>query len=618
MSSGSGSGSSKHDDDVDVELLVDDDAVHMRRAALALCVLRSYTALDKLGKGVYATVYAGVRADAGVVDAVKLIRNSIFRAVSPHNRNVLPLHALREIYALRSIVHPNVVALTDVYVNSYVTALVMPAYDCSLREVLQRTRERGGSKLTAVHVLHIIASVLRGLEAVHAAGFAHRDVKPDNVLLRSGGQDVVLADFGLSRDIQDVAGDVLTGDVITLWYAPPEVLCYLSKYTAQVDVYSCGIMLLELCCQGRLSLPILTNRNAFLHAVVTSLWGGFSALEPHDRLFLDAAQRAYTSRAARMQPGPPPVSSAAEIAAATADTSCMRDVLQAFCPFTPELMASILMLLRGMLALDPARRMTTTVALHDVLALLRACADASEPVLMHAVRRAWTPKPDGAGPAASDAPDALLPLNADTLKLAAGTDLTRLGNRARSLAYLDHSYDAAVPAPFAQHMHVLFFNAMRQDELGFAASYATRQMALHLTAHTEHDPLALLFALFLLMHALTGNEVNRMMHYANAIGRRDFRVFSAKQLADMQLFVLEHLPGGVPPKSALRAPLPLLPLPHYSAWAVQCCVAIHVALERKYVKESGWTPAMVHAELSKPGRDLTLLRDLLTILRRET
>ena len=110
------------------------------------------------------------------------------------------------------------------------------------RTLRQLLNERG--RLAPRDALDIMAGVLSGLAAAHEAGFAHRDVKPENVLLTSSGA-VKVADFGLARS---VAGAVQTrgGMIIgTAAYLAPEQVSGGTS-DARTDVYAAGIMLYEL------------------------------------------------------------------------------------------------------------------------------------------------------------------------------------------------------------------------------------------------------------------------------------------------------------------------------------------------------------------------------------
>ncbi|MFD0638682.1 serine/threonine-protein kinase [Catenulispora yoronensis] len=108
----------------------------------------------------------------------------------------------------------------------------------SLDKVLART-----GPLEPRFALKVLASLLDALAAVHRVGVVHRDVKPANVMLTSGG--VVLADFGIARSAESLgltAADALMG---TVPYLAPE-LFQAETPTPAADVYAVGILGYEL------------------------------------------------------------------------------------------------------------------------------------------------------------------------------------------------------------------------------------------------------------------------------------------------------------------------------------------------------------------------------------
>ena len=109
-------------------------------------------------------------------------------------------------------------------------------------ESLDRVLARTGA-LEPRFAMKVLASLLDALAAVHRTGVVHRDVKPANVMLTSGG--VVLADFGIARSPESLgltAADALMG---TVPYLAPE-LFHAETPTPAADVYAVGILGYEL------------------------------------------------------------------------------------------------------------------------------------------------------------------------------------------------------------------------------------------------------------------------------------------------------------------------------------------------------------------------------------
>ncbi|MGI5454091.1 Stk1 family PASTA domain-containing Ser/Thr kinase [Streptomyces sp. CA-249302] len=146
---------------------------------------------------------------------------------------------IREAKSVARLAHPNVVQVFDQGADgSYVYLAMEYVAGCTLRDVL---RERGALQPRAA--LDILEPVLAALGAAHRAGFVHRDMKPENVLIGDDGR-VKVADFGLVRSVDTVTNT--TGTVLgTVSYLAPE---QIDNGTAdpRVDVYACGVVLYEM------------------------------------------------------------------------------------------------------------------------------------------------------------------------------------------------------------------------------------------------------------------------------------------------------------------------------------------------------------------------------------
>ena len=94
----------------------------------------------------------------------------------------------------------------------------------------------------------LIAQIGNGLDAIHAAGLVHRDVKPANVLLsgEAGAEHAYITDFGVARNVATQSGLTQTGRFVgTLDYVAPEQISG-EPIDARVDVYALGCLLFKL------------------------------------------------------------------------------------------------------------------------------------------------------------------------------------------------------------------------------------------------------------------------------------------------------------------------------------------------------------------------------------
>jgi protein kinase-like protein len=143
-----------------------------------------------------------------------------------------------------SIEHPNVVPIYAAGEEGGVPFIAMRYVSGS---DLSRRLTREGRLSPAVAV-SLIAQVGNGLDAIHAAGLVHRDVKPANVLLSStGGEDhAYITDFGVARNVATESGLTQTGRFVgTLDYVAPEQISG-GAVDARADVYALGCLLFKL------------------------------------------------------------------------------------------------------------------------------------------------------------------------------------------------------------------------------------------------------------------------------------------------------------------------------------------------------------------------------------
>ena len=187
----------------------------------------------RIAVGGMATVYRAVDTRLDRVLALKVMHPALAADVSFVDRFI------REAKSVARLAHPNVVQVFDQGADgSYVYLAMEYVAGCTLRDVL---RERGALQPRAA--LDILEPVLAALGAAHRAGFVHRDMKPENVLIGDDGR-VKVADFGLVRSVDTVTNT--TGTVLgTISYLAPEQIEH-GTADPRVDVYACGVVLYEM------------------------------------------------------------------------------------------------------------------------------------------------------------------------------------------------------------------------------------------------------------------------------------------------------------------------------------------------------------------------------------
>lgn len=187
----------------------------------------------RIAVGGMATVYRAVDTRLDRVLALKVMHPALAVDAAFVERFI------REAKSVARLAHPNVVAVFDQGAQgAYVYLAMEYVAGCTLRDVL---RERGALQPRAA--LDILEPVLAALGAAHRAGFVHRDMKPENVLIGDDGR-VKVADFGLVRAVgtaTDTTGSLLG----TVSYLAPEQIEHGTADTRS-DVYACGVVLYEM------------------------------------------------------------------------------------------------------------------------------------------------------------------------------------------------------------------------------------------------------------------------------------------------------------------------------------------------------------------------------------
>jgi serine/threonine protein kinase len=204
-----------------------------------------YTIERKLGQGAMGVVYLANDKLAARRVALKLINPALINSASARER------FLREGLIARDIRHKNVVAVYDVGEAEGQFYLVMEYLSGeTLRNWLHRVIQAGYD----VHfptAEKIIWNILEGLEAAHAAGVVHRDVKPENIMLtgnlESGDYSLKILDFGIARAIVNSSSVVTTTTSTgTALYMAPEQKTAADTVGPPADLYAVTAIFYEL------------------------------------------------------------------------------------------------------------------------------------------------------------------------------------------------------------------------------------------------------------------------------------------------------------------------------------------------------------------------------------
>mmetsp|Transcript_3497 Transcript_3497/g.12326 ORF Transcript_3497/g.12326 Transcript_3497/m.12326 type:complete len:424 (-) Transcript_3497:1608-2879(-) len=191
----------------------------------------NFTDIKKIGEGAAGEVFVGTDKKTGEKVAIKKM------SLSAQNMKML----LTEISIMKDSKHPSIVAYHESYVVEDKIWVVMELMDGGcLTDVLE---QHDALKMTERQIAFVCREVLLGLQYIHECHRIHRDIKSDNVLVGGDGM-VKIADFGYAAQLSKGKTKRQTIVGTPYWMAPE--LIRGSEYDQQVDIWSLGILLMEL------------------------------------------------------------------------------------------------------------------------------------------------------------------------------------------------------------------------------------------------------------------------------------------------------------------------------------------------------------------------------------
>jgi serine/threonine-protein kinase len=204
---------------------------------LARTLADRYRLEREIGSGGMATVYLAEDLRHARKVAIKVLRPDVAATVG-HER----FH--REVRVAARLQHPNILPLLDSGAAEGVLYYVMPYVEGqSLRHKLETEGE-----LPIGDVLRILLDLVDALTEAHGHGVVHRDVKPENILLR--GRHALVTDFGVAKALGDAAGSgehTTAGIALgTPAYMAPEQAAADPHLDHRVDIYAVGVLAYEL------------------------------------------------------------------------------------------------------------------------------------------------------------------------------------------------------------------------------------------------------------------------------------------------------------------------------------------------------------------------------------
>ncbi|KAF8580089.1 Pkinase-domain-containing protein [Ramaria rubella] len=192
-----------------------------------------------LGSGTYAIVKEAVHIKTGKYYACKVINKKLMEGREHMVRN--EIHVLKRV----SKGHANIVTLHDYFETAHNLYLCFDL--CTGGELFDRICAKGN--YYEGDAADLIRTILAAVQYIHDAGIVHRDLKPENLLFRSKAEDadIMIADFGLSRVMEEEKFKLLTEICGTPGYMAPEIF-KKSGHSKPVDIWALGVITYFLLC----------------------------------------------------------------------------------------------------------------------------------------------------------------------------------------------------------------------------------------------------------------------------------------------------------------------------------------------------------------------------------
>ncbi|XP_026881649.2 MAPK/MAK/MRK overlapping kinase isoform X3 [Electrophorus electricus] len=193
----------------------------------------NYKTVKKIGEGTFSEVVRVQNLKDGKYYACKTMKQSVNSLEQAHN--------FREVQAMKILSpHPNILQLHELIFDQDTRTLSLI---CELMEMNIYELIRGRQvPLAENKVKHYIYQLCKALDHMHSNGIFHRDVKPENILIK---HDVLkLADFGSCRSVYSKPPH--TEYISTRWYRAPECLLTDGYYSLKMDMWSAGCVFFEI------------------------------------------------------------------------------------------------------------------------------------------------------------------------------------------------------------------------------------------------------------------------------------------------------------------------------------------------------------------------------------
>jgi 5'-AMP-activated protein kinase catalytic alpha subunit len=215
----------------------------------------NYKLGKKLGEGMFSTVKVGVHSLTNEQVAIKILEKAKINSREDKER------MNREIAIMKRISHYNIAKLYQVVETKFITYLIQE--NVPGKDLLEHITKKG--KLTEVEACKFFHQMISALDYIHQCGIAHRDFKPENIIVTNNNQILKIIDFGLGNMYK--SGQLLKTGCGSPCYVPPEMIKEEMYDGALSDIWSSGIILYYMLCGN---LPFFDDDNQILYEKILS------------------------------------------------------------------------------------------------------------------------------------------------------------------------------------------------------------------------------------------------------------------------------------------------------------------------------------------------------------
>ena len=195
--------------------------------------ISGYKIVSTLGKGGMATVYLAVQEIFERKVALKVMSKALTADPTFGKR------FMREAQIVSNLIHPNIVTVYDVGLNS-------GAYYLSMEYINGSDLKQARNTLSLKEKIQIVKDIALALNTLGQKGYVHRDIKPENIMIEKATKRAVLMDFGIARASENDVAVTQAGTAIgTPHYMSPEQ-AKGHDTDPRADLYSLGVVLFYL------------------------------------------------------------------------------------------------------------------------------------------------------------------------------------------------------------------------------------------------------------------------------------------------------------------------------------------------------------------------------------